>query len=135
MSRYLKVPEYILFDPTGDHLPLRLRGLRLVDGVYVEIEMTNGRLYSEQLGLELVPDGIRLRFFDPVQGRYLPTLEESEAQRQESDIRRQEAETQRQKAEARVTVEQTARQEAEGENERLRRENAELRRLLAAREE
>src|SRR5207248_958988 len=55
-ERELKVPEYFLFDPTGDYLQPRLQGYRLVQGEYVPLELVDNRLYIEQLGLELVQE-------------------------------------------------------------------------------
>ena len=136
-EQVLKIPEYVLFDPTGDFLEPRLRGYRLVEGRYVPIEWIEGRLYSEQLNLYLVIDGVQLRFYDPVSERYLPTLERADAQRQEAEERRQEAEAReikaeerRQEAEARAAVETQARAASEAESARLRAEIAALRRAL-----
>lgn len=74
-EQILRVPEYFLFDPTGDYLrPFPLRGHRLgPDGRYVEIPPVNGRLHSEQLGLDLLIENGRLRLFDPVRGETLLT--------------------------------------------------------------
>ena len=75
----LKVPEYILFDPmTKSYLKPRLQGYRLIDGVYQRIPLLDGnRLYSQELGLELVMDGVTLRFFDPKTGLFLLTPTEA----------------------------------------------------------
>ena len=133
-EQILKVPEYILFDPTAAHILSRLRGLRLVDGAYVEIEIVNGRLYSEQLGLYLVPDGFKLRFFDPIQNRFIPTLFESEAQRKEAATKQRDAEGRQREAEAKQREAEARQREAEATTERQQREIEELRRLLAAQE-
>ena len=76
-EQVLKTPEYFLFDPTGDYLRPRLQGYRLQDGRYVRLELVNNRLHSEQLGLDLVQDGERLRLFDPATGRFLMTAQEA----------------------------------------------------------
>lgn len=68
----LQTPEYFLFDPTGDYLRPRLQGYRLVDGRYDRLELVNGRLHSEQLGLDLVQDDETLRLFDPAKSEFLP---------------------------------------------------------------
>src|SRR5579862_2350868 len=70
-EQVLKAPEYFQFDPTGDYLKPRMQGLRLRDGVYESIPLVGGRMASEQLGLELVTEGERLRFWDPVQSEWL----------------------------------------------------------------
>jgi Uma2 family endonuclease len=69
----LRVKEYFQFDPTGDYLRPRLQGFRLVDDRYVSLEIRDSRLHSEQLGLDLVQDGERLRLFDPQREEWLLT--------------------------------------------------------------
>ena len=91
-----KAKEYFLFDPKGDYLTPRLQGYRLIDGRYVRLEMTDSRLYSEQLDLDLVMEGEHMRFYDPSKGEFLPTLAEAAAQTQSAVLREQEA---RQRAE------------------------------------
>ena len=119
-EQVLKVVEYFLFDPKGEYLSPPLRGYRLQNGRYVPIPLEDGRMRSEQIGLELVLQGDRLRFYDPTAGRFLPTLEESEAQRAIAEAGRNEAEAGRTEAEA-------GRTEAEAEVARLRAELAALR--------
>lgn len=97
----LKVPEYFLFDPTGDYLRPRLQGYRLEGGRYVALEASGGRLVSTQLGLELVQDGEELYFYDPVRGERLLSAVQL-AQRAEREA--------------------SARHAAEAENARLRAE-------------
>ena len=99
----LRVPEYFLFDPFGDYLSPRFQGFRLSGGEYRPIGAQAGRMRSRQLGLLLEPDGQHLRFVDPATGKRLPT-----------------------RAEARQ-AEAEARRAAEAEVERLRAENAALR--------
>lgn len=72
----LGVTEYFLFDPQGDYLKPPLQGFRLWEGRYVPLELRDGRLYSEQLGLFLVGEGDRLRFYDPNRGVFLQTPDE-----------------------------------------------------------
>ncbi len=104
----LQTPEYFLFDPTGDYLKPRLQGYRLQDGQYVRLELTNHRLQSEQLGLDLVQVGETLRLYDPQTRQFLPTPQEQaeriavEARRAENEARRAqdaEAEVRRLRAE------------------------------------
>jgi Uma2 family endonuclease len=98
MSTYrddLQVPEYFLWDLTRDWIPEGLRGFRLEDGVYQPIAPdARGRLPSRELGLELVPDGRRLRFYVPGQDDSLPTPAE----------RAERAERERDAAQAEVVV-------------------------------
>lgn len=78
----LRIPEYFLFDPTGDYLKPSLRGYRITPiGMYSPIApQEDGRLVSETLGLELVADGVRLRFFNPETGEFLPTLAQAQVE-------------------------------------------------------
>lgn len=114
----LRVPEYFQFDPTGDYLNPRLQGFRLEEGRYVPLEVVEGRLHSQTLGLDLVQQGDWLRIWDPKSGRWLPTrMEETQLRMQVEERAAHEA----QRADA-----------AEAESERLRRELEALRRQLKA---
>jgi Uma2 family endonuclease len=70
-ERVLRVPEYFLFDPTGDYLRPRLQGYRLIEGQYVRLELVGGRLHSEKLRLDLVQAGEDLRLYDPRRREFL----------------------------------------------------------------
>ena len=100
----LKVREYFLFDPLEEYLKPPIKGYRLRRGAYVPIETEEARVPSKELGLHLEKHGNALRFWNPETGRWLPTWEEA---LQEERIRKQ---------------------QTDAENERLRRELAELRR-------
>ncbi|HZO89391.1 MAG TPA: Uma2 family endonuclease [Chthonomonadaceae bacterium] len=93
-EQVLRVPEYFQFDPTGDYLKPRLQGRRLVGDRYVTLELVEGRLHSEQLGLDLVMEGEQLRFYDPRRGVWLLSHEEhaQRAQAAEAEIARLRAE-------------------------------------------
>jgi Uma2 family endonuclease len=68
----LRVPEYFLFDPQPRaYLQPRLQGFRLSEGVYVRLPLFEGRLFSQELGLEIVQEGAIMRFLDPRTGAYL----------------------------------------------------------------
>ena len=84
-ARYaaLGVGEYWLHDPHGRYLQPALAGYRLVDGSYVPLP-SQGRarglsIRSDVLALDVLLEGERLRFFDPVGKRFLPTYDEAEA--------------------------------------------------------
>ena len=81
----LRTPEYFLFDPTGDYLRPRLQGYRLGDGHYVRLELTDNRLHSEQLSLDLVQVGETLRLYDSVKRQFLPTPQEQAEQIEEAE--------------------------------------------------
>ena len=98
------VPEYWLYDPTGDYLTPRLQGFRLVDGQYVPIPVRDDGVlagHSEVLALELrlYPDD-RFRFHDPLAGQDLLSLEEAERGRDVEAQARQAAESRLQESEA-----------------------------------
>lgn len=114
----LKVPEYFQFDPFGDYLKPPLQGLRREGDVYVPIEMVDGRLPSQELGLHLERDGTWLRLYDPATGEYLTTARERAA------LARDEAREERERTAA-------ARDETREERERADRAEAELRHLRA----
>ena len=134
----LKVPEYFQFDVTSDYLNPNLQGWRLEKGKYRKISSANprekNRLYSEVLGLFLVAEGRRMRFYDPVSQRFLLSYTEqaeqitSSAQALDFMERRVAMETQRaeQESEARLT--------AEAELARLRAEMDSLRQQLEQRQ-
>ena len=111
----LGVREYWQYDPTGENLPSRLKGRRLVEGAYEPqpvVQSLDGTLilHSETQGLELRAKGEEMmRFRDPVTGEdLLSHLEQDTARRaaefraeQEATARRAEADARR-AAEARV---------------------------------
>jgi Uma2 family endonuclease len=96
----LRVPEYFLFDPTGDYLNPRLQGYRLQGAEYVELVPKAGRLHSEVLGLDLVQEGEGVRLYDPVAGEYLRTAQEEAAGRVAEKQRADQAEQRADAAEA-----------------------------------
>ncbi|HEU0173746.1 MAG TPA: Uma2 family endonuclease [Blastocatellia bacterium] len=91
----LAVREYFIFDPTSDYIKdSPLIGFRLEDREYVEMELKDDRLHSDELGLDLVIAGTALRLFDPLTGKFLLTPdEEAEARmRAEAEVERLRAE-------------------------------------------
>jgi len=128
----LGVREYFLFDPLQEYLRPNLRGFRLADQRYVEVdpepwERQEWQLHSHVLDLTLQTAGPILRLYDPEQDRFLRSRpEEARARREEAQARREEARARR-LAEARAAWEAQARREeararraAEAEVERLR---------------
>ena len=82
----MKVPEYWLFDPRGDHFPPgmpRLQGLTLVDGSYLPIptrvEQGMAVIRSDVLGLDIRRDGELLRFRNPATGKDIRHQAEAES--------------------------------------------------------
>ena len=86
------VREYWQYDPSGGLLNPRLQGRRLSGLEYTDLPQdrvagAEVAIYSEVLGLRLEFDGERLRFWDPVDQRYLYTPRESEVGRLEAERR------------------------------------------------
>jgi Uma2 family endonuclease len=107
------VKEYYAFDPEYKYLKPPFRAFRLVAGKLKEVKIRGGRIFSEELGLELVDTGKSLRLWDPVTKEFLLTHEESEEERKmEREARLVEREVRLQETEARIT-EMKARKKAE----------------------
>jgi Uma2 family endonuclease len=119
-EKTLRVPEYFQFDPTGDYLSPRLQGLRLIDGEYVPLELVDGRLRSEQLGLELVMQGSQLRLFDPAAGVFLRDQADERAARKAAEAAREAAEAAREAEARRRQDAETALEAALAELRKLR---------------
>ena len=103
------VPEYWLFDPTGELYPRgqrRLQGLALVDGKYEPLEeRVEGGLRlirSPVLGLDLRAEGRLLRFRDPATGEDVRHRKESDAAVDEEAERADREAAERRAAQARV---------------------------------
>jgi Uma2 family endonuclease len=111
----LKVHEYFLFDPFGEYLKPPLKGYRLLDGVYLPIEVEDGRLPSVELGLHLEKHGKELRLWNPATKCWLPTREEALEHEKQA-----------------FEQEKRSHRRVEAENERLRRELAALRKKTGA---
>lgn len=73
----LRVAEYFLFDPTADYINARLTGYRLGAQGYELMQPDDwGRLTSQELGLQLMAEGNRLRYYDPITREKLLTDQE-----------------------------------------------------------
>lgn len=96
----LGVAEYYVFDPEYRYVKPPLRAWRLSGGQYIEKAITNGRVRSDELGLELVDTRQTLRLLDPATGQFLLTPEEEAIARQQEAIARRQETIARQQAEA-----------------------------------
>lgn len=119
------VKEYFLFDPREEYLAPRLRGYRLVKGMYVPMRLDDrGRLHSKHLGLYLQLEGANLKLIDPATGAEL--LGPDELAEQERMARERTAATLKQ---TEASLQQTAvtlrQQQEEIERERLARQRME----------
>ena len=120
----LGVEEYWLYDPTGERVASRLRGMRLVDGVYREIgpeptvldadrrasSLSARTLHSVVLGLDMWADrdgAMRMR--DPATGEELRTYDEEHDARLVAEAARRAAEAACKAAEGRAGREAEAR--------------------------
>ena len=109
------IPEYWRFDPTdGDRYPAGLAGDRLADGEYqpVTIHGTKESGYwghSDALNLDLCWEDGQLRWWDPVERRYLRTHDDEAEGRIIAEAQRDDAQAQRDgERQARVTAEAEA---------------------------
>ena len=132
----LGVREYWQYDPTGDYLEPRLRGMRLVGGEYEKLGETrlgDGTLamYSAVLGLEVRTEEGELRFHDPETGRNIRTLTESNEAWQRAELARQREQEARQQAELAQRQAEQAQRQAE---DARRSAEARLEREVAARQ-
>lgn len=72
------VKEYYIFDPGYDCLPEPLFAYRLKRGELKQVPIKNRRIFSEEIGLEIVDTGEGLRLFNPETKQFMRTLSESE---------------------------------------------------------
>lgn len=101
------VGEYWTFDETGQHHGAHLTGYRLVEGVYVAIdvaELPDGSLqgYSPTLNLYLRWETGQLVFYDPTTGQPIATFNSERARADTAEARAARAETRAARAEARI---------------------------------
>ncbi len=72
----LGVKEYYIFDPEYDYLPNALIAYQLKKGEFQEVKVKKGRIFSPDLGLEIVDTGEGLRLYNPETKSFLLTNEE-----------------------------------------------------------
>lgn len=72
------VKEYYIFDPEYDYLPEPLIAYRLKRGELKQVPIKNSRIFSEEIGLEIVDTGKGLRLYNPETKQFMRTLSESE---------------------------------------------------------
>lgn len=72
----LGVKEYYIFDVEYNNLPQSLLAYHLVEDELKQIEITDNKIFSDSLGLELVDTGETLRLFNPQINEFLMTSEE-----------------------------------------------------------
>lgn len=72
------VKEYYIFDPEYEYLPEPLIAYRVKRGELKQVPIKNSRMFSEEMGLEIVDTGKGLRLFNPETKQFMRTLSESE---------------------------------------------------------
>ena len=102
------IPEYWRFDKTGRHYGTRLAGERLVNGVYVPIdieELSEDALqgYSDVLGLYLRWERGELGWYDPATGQHIATFDTERARADRAEARADRAEARIRELEARLS--------------------------------
>ena len=124
----LEIDEYWRHDATGGRFYREpLVGERLVEGEYrrLELEREPGgmvRGHSAALGLDLCWDDGRLRFYDPVAGRWLLNYMEEQAGREAAEAHADAERAARESAEARADAAEARLAAMEAELRRLRGE-------------
>ncbi|MDQ3042436.1 MAG: Uma2 family endonuclease, partial [Acidobacteriota bacterium] len=78
LYQQLGAKEYYIFDPEYDYLPEPLIAYRLKRGELKQVAIKNNRIYSEEIGLEIVDTGEGLRLFNRETNQFMRTLSESE---------------------------------------------------------
>ena len=103
----LSVGEYWLFDSVGEFYGFVLKGYRLVDDRYEEVEAREASPgvfegYSAALNLILrVEDGV-LGLYDPDTGKHIPTFQSERARAESAEARAETAEARIQELEAKI---------------------------------
>jgi Uma2 family endonuclease len=90
----LGTEEYYVLDPKFEFLSKPLIAYRREGENLIELEVTDERIFSPRLGLEIVREGNTFSLYNPKTNDFLLTLQESESKRRED-----EAEIERLKAE------------------------------------
>jgi DNA-binding transcriptional regulator YiaG len=133
---HLGVKEYFQYDPSSDYLKPCLKGRRLVEGKYQEIESTlledeTVSIYSAVLGLELRIMAGELRFYDPSTDTLYPNYTEMAVRLKQMGIKLGVTENALLQSENALLQSENARIEAdnarnEAENARIEAENARI---------
>lgn len=74
------VREYYIFDTEYDYLPEPIIAFKRKNGEFEKVKVKRRRIFSEELGLEIIDTGKGLRLFDPQTKQFLRTYEEAQAE-------------------------------------------------------
>lgn len=94
--------EYYVFDPENAYLPAPLLAYRHQDEILAPIEVVDNRIFSPQLGLEIVWTGDDFRLYDLETEKFLLNLEETEAEKRFFETRAIKAEREIEKLKAEI---------------------------------
>ena len=94
--------EYYVLDPEFAYLPAPLMAFRRQNGNLVEVKVSESKIFSPRLELEIVWKENTFRLFDPQANEFLLTLEEAENQKLEYKLRAESAETEIEKLKAEI---------------------------------
>jgi Uma2 family endonuclease len=120
----LGVREYFLFDPENRYLKPHFQGFRLEGASYVPIPReADGRLFSEELGLKIRPEGKVLRLYDARTGaKVLSRAEQVELEQRRAAEAERVVEQEKKRAEQERKQAELEKQRAEREKKRAERE-------------
>lgn len=81
LYQQIGVKEYYVFDPEYNYIPDEpLMAYHLKDGLFEEVKIKRGRVFSPALNLEIVDTGETLRLYNPEMKKFLPTMQELESE-------------------------------------------------------
>jgi Uma2 family endonuclease len=129
------VKEYYIFDPTGEFLNPRFRAYRLNETtrLYEEVPTDSGVVFSPELNLELIVDGMYLRLRDVTTGQVYPMPDQwlgmLESEKARAEDARARAEAARARADDERARAEDARARADELEEKTRRLEQRLRDL------
>jgi Uma2 family endonuclease len=81
----LGVKEYYIFDPDYPKNRQAFNAYHLSNEQYIPVFIKDGRVYSHELGLEMVDTGETLRLFNPKTKQFLMTPDEESLARQQAE--------------------------------------------------
>lgn len=98
----LGVEEYYVVDPEYKYLPSPMFAYRLEFGELVRQSISNNRIFSDLLRLELVDTGEDFRFFNPETQEFLPTSEDLQVKNEDLQLVNEDLQTKIKQLEAEI---------------------------------
>ena len=96
------VEEYYILDPEFEYLPAPLMAFHRQGGRLVLVQITDDKIFSPRLGLEIVRTENTFRLFNPQTKEFLQTLGEAEEKQKISELRAIAAETEIERLKAEI---------------------------------